>query len=60
MKGPGLALGFWFLGLACGFSQAQGTAATAPAPSFSVCWWNLENWGETDRVVDGVRMAWAP
>lgn len=26
------------------------------ADSFSVCWWNIENWGETDRMVDGVRV----
>ena len=59
MKGRGLALGCWLLSLACGLGQqAVPSAARAPAPvSFSVCWWNLENWGETDRMVDGVRVA---
>jgi endonuclease/exonuclease/phosphatase family metal-dependent hydrolase len=47
-----LAVAVWLLlALAPGFGQTQ-----APA-SFSVCWWNLENWGETDRTIDGVRVA---
>ena len=30
-------------------------AEQAPA-SFSVCWWNIENWGETNRYLGGQRI----
>ncbi|MDE1171641.1 MAG: endonuclease/exonuclease/phosphatase family protein [Verrucomicrobium sp.] len=37
-------LAVWLLGLAL---------AAAEERTFSVCWWNVENWGETDRRIDG-------
>jgi endonuclease/exonuclease/phosphatase family metal-dependent hydrolase len=41
----GLAIAFWLL--------LMGAVVAIDPTSFTVCWWNLENFGVTDRYVEG-------